>query len=118
MTRHIHGPDDEWCEECFGEADAPTETNDNQKAEEWNVVHGWMCAIAFAYELRDADSGARILSSFRNCQKHLPCTRNKRDHRAIEVVVMTVEYYNSLTHVAKKDDEVVLNRKESQEEKQ
>ena len=19
MTRHIHGPDDEWCEECFGE---------------------------------------------------------------------------------------------------
>jgi hypothetical protein len=21
MTRHIHGPDDEWCEECFGEAE-------------------------------------------------------------------------------------------------
>lgn len=92
-------------------------TSDNQKAEEWNVVHGWMCAIDFAYELRDADSGARILPSFRNCQKHLPCTtRNNRDHRAIEVVVMPVEYYNSLTHVAKKDDEVVLNRKESQEE--
>ena len=34
MTRHIHGPDDEWCEECFGEADAPTETSDTQKAEE------------------------------------------------------------------------------------
>jgi len=31
MTRHIHGPDDEWCEECFGEADAPTETSDTQK---------------------------------------------------------------------------------------
>ena len=89
--------------------------SDNQKSEEWNVVHGWMCAIDFAYELRDADGGARILPSERNCQKHLPCTtRNNRDHRAIEVVVMPVEYYNSLSHVTKKDDEVAEERRRRQ----